>query len=47
MAEETVANLYHPEMLLSMEEFRRALQIHWDSEKKLLEGLRAELILGI
>lgn len=39
--------IYHPDLLLTEDEFKQYIQMSFNEQKKLLESLRAELILGV
>ncbi|CAD8070099.1 unnamed protein product [Paramecium primaurelia] len=47
LVQETLEEIYHPDLILSENEFKEYLQMSFNAQKKLLETLRAELILGI
>ncbi|CAD8090058.1 unnamed protein product [Paramecium sonneborni] len=47
LVQETLNDIYNPDLLLSESEFKEYLQMSFNAQKKLLESLRAELILGV
>ncbi|CAK86855.1 unnamed protein product (macronuclear) [Paramecium tetraurelia] len=47
LVQETVEEIYHPDLLLTEDEFKQYIQMSFNEQKKLLESLRAELILGV
>ncbi|CAK95014.1 unnamed protein product (macronuclear) [Paramecium tetraurelia] len=47
LVQETLEEIYHPDLILSETEFKEYVYISFNAQKKLLELLRAELILGV
>ncbi|CAD8205690.1 unnamed protein product [Paramecium octaurelia] len=47
LVQETLEEIYHPDLILSETEFKEYVQVSFNAQKKLLELLRAELILGV